>query len=121
MKPSVSVLRSFNEQVSKAFYLDFLGFEVIFEHRHDPGLPLYMGIKQGDCEVHLTEHFGDAAPGAAVRIEVPDVQSYAEALNAKNYKHARPGVNSMPWGAMEMVIMDPNGNRLTFFSPTPET
>ena len=44
------ILRSFDEARAKAFYLDFLGFELMFEHRFEPGLPLYMGVRKGDAD-----------------------------------------------------------------------
>ena len=40
------ILRSFDEARAKAFYLDFLGFELVFEHRFKPGLPLYFGVRR---------------------------------------------------------------------------
>lgn len=113
----VPILRSFDETAARAFYIDFLGFEIEFEHRFEPGLPLYMGIRRGDCILHISEHFGDATPGSAVRIEMPDVHAYAEALNAKNYKNARPGVQRQPWGYDDMTVTDPAGNRLIFCTP----
>ena len=115
-KPPVPIFRSFNEAATKAFYVDFLGFEVTFEFRFEPETPLYMGLRLGDCELHLSEHYGDSAPGGSVRIEVPDVHDYCRKLNDKKYRHARPGVQAQSWGSDEMPISDPNGNRLIFFT-----
>lgn len=114
MKAPIPILRSFDEAATRAFYLNFLGFELVFEHRFEPDTPLYMGVKKGDCELHLSEHFGDASPGAALRIEVADVHAYSKELNAKKYRHARPGVQCQPWGWDDMSISDPNGNKLIF-------
>lgn len=116
MRPPVPILRSFDEARAREFYIDFLGFEVVFEHRFEPGLPLYMGLRQGDCVLHLSEHFGDASPGAALRIEVPDVDAFCAALNVKGYANARPGVEAQPWGSRDMAVSDPFGNRLVFWS-----
>ncbi len=113
-KPPIPIFRSFNEDATRAFYIDFLGFEIDFEFRFEPGTPLYMGVKLGECELHLSEHFGDASPGSSVRIEIDDVAGYCQALNAKNYKHARPGYLDQEWGWRDMTIDDPNGNRLIF-------
>ena len=112
------ILRSFDEARAKAFYLDFLGFELLFEHRFEPGLPLYMGLRKGTCELHLSEHYGDGSPGAAVRVPVDDVTAYIASL-PKDYGNARPGVpQSTPWGTREITIADPASNRLTFYTPT---
>jgi catechol 2,3-dioxygenase-like lactoylglutathione lyase family enzyme len=111
------ILRSFDETRTKDFYLNFLGFELVFEHRFEPGLPLYMGVKHGDCAVHLSEHYGDATPGAALRIPVDDVTAYAAALRAKQHGNARPGEpKQTPWGTHEITVADPSSNRLTFFT-----
>lgn len=110
------ILRSFDERLARAFYVDFLGFEVLFEHRFEPGLPLYMGLRRGGCELHLSEHHGDAVPGAAMRIAVDDVDALQAELAAHELPHARPSVQAMPWGTRDMAVTDPFGNRLTFTS-----
>ncbi len=120
MKPPVPILRSFDEGAARAFYLDFLGFEVLFEHRFHEDAPLYMGVLRGDCELHLSEHYGDGTPGTFVRIEVEDVRRYAAALNAKPYRYSRPGVQRQDWGWDEMSISDPAANKLIFCTPIPE-
>ncbi len=115
--PPTPVLRSFDEARAKAFYLDFLGFELVFEHRFEPGLPLYMGVRNGTCALHISEHYGDATPGSGVRIPVDDVTAYMAALRAKAFGNARPGEpERTPWGTLEIVITDPAGNRLTFYT-----
>ncbi|RYE50686.1 MAG: VOC family protein [Rhizobiaceae bacterium] len=117
----IPVLRSFDEERTKAFYRDFLGFEVVFEHRFEPDLPLYMGLKLGDCALHVSEHYGDATPGSAIRIPVDDVAGYANDLRAKQYGNARPGKpKQSPWGTQELTIIDPAGNRLIFYSDKAE-
>lgn len=114
------ILRSFDEARCKAFYLDFLGFELVFEHRFEEWAPLYMGVKKGDCTLHLSEHYGDGCPGAAVRIPVDDVAAYAAELRAKDFGNSRPGEpQETPWGTREITIADPASNRLTFFTILP--
>lgn len=115
------VLRSFDETRARAFYCDFLGFELVFAHRFEPGLPLYMGVKLGDCELHLSEHYGDATPGSAIRIAVDDVTAYVAQLRAKNFGNARPGApGKTDWGSLETTIADPAGNRLMFYTYLPK-
>ena len=69
------ILRIFDEAKAREFYLGFLGFELVFEHRFEPGLPLYMGVRRDGCTLHLSEHHGDASPGAAMGIEVNDIDA----------------------------------------------
>jgi catechol 2,3-dioxygenase-like lactoylglutathione lyase family enzyme len=119
--PVIPVLRIFDEQKAREFYIDFLGFKLGFEHRYEPGFPLYMGVSHGDCALHLSEHFGDGSPGVQVRISADDVDAYSAELLAKQYKHAKPGkAEVMPWGKKELTIADPFGNRLTFFEDANE-
>lgn len=108
-------LRIFDEAKAREFYLDFLGFEVTFEHRYGDDFPIFMGIRQGACHVHLSEHHGDGCPGAAVALEVKGCKAYQEALLAKQYKYARPGGEENDWHAWEFTVTDPFGNRLMFF------
>jgi uncharacterized glyoxalase superfamily protein PhnB len=108
------ILRSFDEAKAREFYLQYLGFGVVFEHRFEPGLPLYMAVARDGCTLHLSEHHGDASPGAAMRIEVGDIDALHAELAAKVYPNARPTLETMPWGTRDMTITDPFGNRLTF-------
>ena len=108
------VLRSFDETKAHAFYVDYLGFTIDWQHRFEPQLPLYMQVSRGAVLLHLTEHHGDATPGSAARIAVSDVDALWRELQARPYPNARPAVEAMPWGSREMSITDPFGNRLTF-------
>lgn len=113
--PPVPVLRIFDVAKAREFYLDFLGFHADWDHRFEPSLPLYMQVSRGAAVLHLSEHHGDACPGAAVRIQVTDVAAYREELHARQYGYARPGVEDTAWGTREFVVVDPFGNRLAFF------
>lgn len=108
------ILRIFDEHKAKEFYVDFLGFNVDWEHRFEPGLPLYMQISKDNCVIHLTEHHGDCCPGSAMRIQTDELESFQEELLAKNYQNSRPEIKKMPWGSLDMSIIDPFSNRLTF-------
>ena len=108
------ILRSFDEAKAKEFYVDFLGFKIDWEHRFEEGLPLYMQISKDGCVIHLSEHHGDGAPGAAMRIETTELEEYQQQLLAKQYKYARPGITETSWGSRDMTVNDPFGNRLIF-------
>ena len=111
------VLRSFDEAKAREFYVDFLGFTVEFEHRFSDNAPLYIGLSHGSCFIHVSEHYGDASPGAQIRIECDDVNALCKALRAKDYKHGKPGEtgDKTPWGTLEITITDPFHNKLTFW------
>jgi len=73
-----------------------------------------MQVSRGACVLHLSEHHGDCSPGAAMRIQSSDLDAFRAELASKQYKYARPGIEEMPWGARDMSVTDPFGNRLTF-------
>lgn len=113
------ILRIFDEAKAREFYVDYLGFAVDWEHRYEPGMPLYLQVSRGACALHLSEHHGDCSPGAALRITTTDIDALHAALSGNAYKYARPGIETVPWGGREMSIKDPFGNRLTFVSTDP--
>ena len=84
------------------------GFEVVFEHRFEPHLPAYVGIKRGDAEIHLSEHTGDIVTPGLVYIWVDAIGPLAALSGAV--------VDEMPW-ARDFEIADPDGNRLRFAEP----
>ncbi len=110
---AIPVLRSFSEEKAREFYLDFLGFTLLWEHRFEPGLPLYMAVRRGALELHLSEHHGDATPGSTVFVPMAGIDALHTELIAKRYGHARPGIVEQGWGR-ELTVTDPFGNRLRF-------
>jgi catechol 2,3-dioxygenase-like lactoylglutathione lyase family enzyme len=111
---TIPILRIFDVPKAREFYLDFLGFKVDWEHRFEPGLPLYMQVSLGDLVLHLSEHHGDACPGSTVFVRLKGLEAYQQGLIAKNYGYARPGIELAPWNAKLMQVHDPFGNRLRF-------
>jgi hypothetical protein len=115
MKGLTPILRIFDEAKAKEFYLDFLGFVMDWEHRFEANMPLYLQLSYKNCIIHLSEHHGDCCPGAALRIEVGNIDLFHTTLLAKEYKYARPGIEETPWNTKEVCIHDPFGNRIIFF------
>jgi uncharacterized glyoxalase superfamily protein PhnB len=113
------ILRIFDIAKAHEFYLDFLGFEVQWEHRFEDNAPLYTEVARDGCVLHLSEHYGDATPGSAVRIRVEDIAALHRELVAKAYRFAKPGLCETPWKTREVSVTDPFGNRLHFFEEMP--
>ena len=111
---TIPTLRSFDEAKAREFYCDFLGFSVDFEHRFEPDLPLFLGLSLNGMKLYVSEHFGDAAPGAHVVFKVTGLADYHAGLLAKNYRNARPGIGPHIAGGQCVVISDPFGNRIEF-------
>ncbi|WP_102960928.1 glyoxalase superfamily protein [Mangrovicella endophytica] len=111
---TIPILRFFDEAVTRRFYIDYLAFEVVLEHRFGPEMPLYLGVTRGALRLHLSQHHGDATPGSAVFIEMDDVEALHAELAARSYPFARPGLETAPWAARTLTVLDPAGNRLFF-------
>lgn len=112
------VLRIFDVPKALEFYVDWMGFKVDWEHRYGPDFPLYMQVSMDDLVFHLTEHYGDACPGAKVYIEYTgDLPAYQQLLRSKNYRYYKPGLEEAPWGELTMELIDPFGNKLLFAAP----
>ena len=72
---TIPIVRIFDEAKAREFYVEFLGFKVDWEHRFEPGTPLYMQVSRDDCVLQLSEHHGDATPGSGLRIEAPELDA----------------------------------------------
>jgi catechol 2,3-dioxygenase-like lactoylglutathione lyase family enzyme len=118
----IPILRIFSEEKAREFYVDYLGFRVDWEHRFEPGSPLYMQVSRDGLILHLSEHYGDALPGAHLHIEYQDVRQLHAELAKKNYKYLRPGLCDDPnWKTLLLNLIDPFGNRIQFGEPKPES
>jgi uncharacterized glyoxalase superfamily protein PhnB len=114
---TVPILRMFSLEKAKEFYLEFLGFKIDWEHRFHDGAPVYMQVSRENAVLHLSEHFGDGTPGSAVYFYMKGIEAFHGELSAKNYRHARPGIQHQEWGTVEVMIDDPFGNKLRFGEP----
>jgi catechol 2,3-dioxygenase-like lactoylglutathione lyase family enzyme len=83
LQQTIPILRIFSVDKAREFYLGFLGFRVAFEHRFDAASPLYMGIERDGVTLHLSEHHGDACPGAAVLVPVEGLDALHREITAK--------------------------------------
>lgn len=111
---STPILRIFDETKAREFYVGYLGFRIDWEHRFAPGMPLYLQVSRDGCVLHLSEHHGDACPGATLRIATEDIDDLQRELQQKRYGYAHATIEAMPWGSRDMSLRDPFGNRLIF-------
>ncbi len=103
----IPVLRVDDARRAQAWY-ERLGFAVLFEHRFEPHLPAYVGIRREGAQIHLSEHAGDANPHGLVYVWVDDVDVIATEFGV--------AVDEQPW-AREVDLVDPDGNRLRMAAP----
>ena len=113
IQPAIPVFRMFDEAKAREFYVDYLGFSWDWEHRFHDNSPLYCQISRSDFRLHLSEHHGDASPGATAWVQLLGVDQYLAELRTRKYSFMNPGIEGMPWGR-EMEVIDPFGNRIRF-------
>ncbi len=117
---SIPVIRMLCEKSARSFYLDFLGYEVDWEHRFqkdDPESPLCMQIRRGESVIHLDGHAEDDSPTAEVRIPITDLQGFEEELSKRCEDREKPKAVDprYEWKNTDMNIYDPSGNLLVFW------
>ena len=98
---------------SAAFYVDGLGFAIDWEHRFEPGFPVFMQLTRAGQSIFLSEHTGDCKVGGTAYFVVPDVEGCWRDFVARGLVPTEPPADT-PWGTREMVVTDPDGNRLRF-------
>jgi hypothetical protein len=112
------ILRIFDYDKVVEFYVNWLGFQIDWSHKFEAGTtPKFMQVSLRDVVLYLSEHHGDACPGAHANIEdFTGLHAYNTLLNDKKYKYGRPGLEVPPWNknSVYMTVHDPFGNQLTF-------
>lgn len=111
---SIPVLRIFDIAEAKAFYLDYLGMSLDWEHKFDDESPAYMQVSRGSMVFHLTQHYGDCSPGAKLFIHVSDLETLYAELDEKNHSYNRPCIDIAPWGDRHFTVIDPFSNKILF-------
>lgn len=106
------VFRIFDVAKALEFYVDYLGFALEWDHRFEPGLPLYMEVRRGDLRLHLSEHHGDGSPGVAIRVDATGLRDFHREISGKGYGYLKPRLEQAD-GELELCLIDPFGNRIT--------
>lgn len=118
MELAIPHLRILDYDQAVAFYVGALGFEIEFEWRHEPGFPVYVGIRRGTLYAHLSEHEGSGPPGQGrgMTLSVDDADAWYQRLKQKGVVFERE-LQTEPWGLKDFVVNDPFGNTIVVSSP----
>ena len=111
----IPILRIYDEQRAKDFYIGYLGFAVDWEHRSDGAGPLYLQISRAALILHLSEHHGDGTPGQVVYVSATGVRELHAELQTKEYDHLNPALDASPGLYVSgtcLHLVDPFGNTL---------
>lgn len=113
---AIPILSVFDADKALAFYRDYLGFVVDWEDTPGDHLPRYLQLSRGNVRLHVSEHHGDATPGAALRLLTRRVTRLHAELVSRDYPYADPGVVEER-GSLTLTVIDPFGNRIVFEQP----
>ena len=98
---------------ARAFYTEALGFEVDWERRDAPGEPAILQISRAGLTLYLSEREPAGARGGLTYLYVSDVDAWYRELHQGGVA-TEGGPEDRPWGNREVVVRDPDGNRLCF-------
>jgi catechol 2,3-dioxygenase-like lactoylglutathione lyase family enzyme len=121
---TIPVLRIFDVEQAKTFYVDFLGCSLDFGGPSDgQDGPFYGQVTRSGSTFHLTETGYVASPGATIGIWTAQLDRLHDELNEKRTRMDvwGPGIwvpwpEDAPW-ARVMTISDPFGNSFRFMEP----
>ena len=111
---AIPIIRIFDETKAKEFYLDFLGMSLDWEHRFEPGFPIYIQVSRDGLVFHLSEHSGDSTPGSKTFVNTDELEALHREISSRGYKYSRPEITTAPWGDRVFEVVDPFSNRILF-------
>jgi catechol 2,3-dioxygenase-like lactoylglutathione lyase family enzyme len=114
LEMGIPILRIFDVEKAREFYLGFLGFSMDWDHRFGPNFPIYMQVSRSGLKLHLSEHHGDASPGSTVFVRMKGIDAYRAELIGKRYSYSKPGIQEDGPGGRMLEVPDPFGNRIRF-------
>jgi len=111
---TIPIIRIFDEDKAKEFYLGLLGMNLDWEHRFESGFPVYMQVSRENLVFHLSEHSGDCTPGSKVFVNTNELENLHREVISKEYKYNKPEITTAPWGAIVFEVTDPFSNKVLF-------
>jgi catechol 2,3-dioxygenase-like lactoylglutathione lyase family enzyme len=113
----VPVLPARDVREAVHFYVDRLGFELVFQD--DGRDPHYAGVRRGSVDLHLQFQFekdfiAGTAGQAMLRLVVDDPHILFQEYKSKGVFHEGTELRNTSWGTREFAFWDLNHNGLTF-------
>lgn len=95
------------------FYIDFLGFQIDWEHQFEPSGPVYMQISNNGLILHLSQspRFENTV---IVFVETINIQAFHKELKERNSDFRVQDIIQTKWKTLQLEIEDPFGNLLRF-------
>jgi catechol 2,3-dioxygenase-like lactoylglutathione lyase family enzyme len=114
MEKAIPILPTEDLAVAKAFYVDRLGFRVLFEVSEDGHAGL-LGVARGEIELTLDSPMDGHGRNACVALRVDSADRYYNEWNSKVDVLRAP--KDEAWGARTFDLLDPSGNTLFVMEP----
>jgi uncharacterized glyoxalase superfamily protein PhnB len=120
MERAIPILPFDDPETAKQFYVDGLGFHVVFEvhYPYEPTQGTILGVERGTIRLHLDSPMPGHGRDACAYLEVTDADSLYDEWRSKVQIQSPP--ESQPWGARTFTVIDPSGNALYVAGPAPE-
>jgi catechol 2,3-dioxygenase-like lactoylglutathione lyase family enzyme len=115
LRRTVPILRMFDVDATRRFYVDYLGFSLDWHEGNSDG-PVFMQVSRDDVRISLSSHHGDGTPGSVVLVVVDDASALHAELHGKDYPFMNPGIEPRGIGR-EVTVLDPASNQIRFFEP----
>jgi len=114
MERAVPILPADDLAVAKTFYVEGLGFRVMFEASED-GHSGLLGLQRGTIELTVDSPMEGHGRHACVSLHVDDADSYYEEWSANVAVLREP--KDEEWGARTFDLLDPSGNTIFVIGP----
>jgi uncharacterized glyoxalase superfamily protein PhnB len=109
----VPTLRVRDASAAARYFCEQLGFAKDWEHRFEPGLPLFVSVSRDRVALPLSEHTGDGPLEVRVYIYVQDPRALFNELKSRGARIVmEPELQS--YGTLEFIVEDLDGNRIRF-------
>jgi uncharacterized glyoxalase superfamily protein PhnB len=108
---TIPILRIFDVEKAKEFYVGFLCFTVDWEHHFEENTPAYIQVSRAGLVLRLSEHHGDCCPGSTVFVWMTGIEEFHQEVTSKGL---RPGIETTFYDAKCVQVIDPFGNRIRF-------
>lgn len=105
-----------NSYTDALLFYERLGFREKWTHQFDAGLPVFACIALNDMELNLTEHSGDCSFGGLVHFYVDDVDALHREFHENKVAIEHPPASPLGPDIRDMLVVDPDGNRLSFLT-----
>jgi len=114
---AIPILPIDDPEIAKRFYVEGLGFQVLFEvsYPNDGGEGTIIGLERGHARLHLDAPMPGHGRDACVYLDVKDADALYDEWSPKVEIRRPP--EDQAWGARTFDVIDPFGNTLFVVGP----